>query len=271
MKPEDDKHLRLLLRLLEGVKEYEDRPRAVAVQPRSSLWGDDRKVHPYEVSQGISHALMVSVDHFHCLRSSLAQLNEGGESATVIRMHSQYTLIRGALENAARALWVLDHTNRVERLTRRLRLAYKETTDSHRVRRLVGAPTSRTLADRRDQIVCLLIAAGAPPDTAVKTLRQSPGYGEIMADAGARLSVGSKPGTGAVVCESIWRACSSLAHGDSLGSLNFLEREVIESDGRVALLQFTGSIPLLAQATFVAVKMLERAFEVFEERATSHI
>lgn len=275
MTPDEQKHLRALLTLLDSTKKYEpmtqDRSNAWTVQPRSSLSGDDAKSHPHEVSQGVWHALTVSVDHFQCLRSSLVR-EEGKRVSTVIHMNGQYSLIRGALENAARALWILQPGNRIERLTRRFRLTYKEISDSHKVRELLNAPTNRTREARQQQVVDLLVAAtGIPQEQAVKALKQPARYKDIVRDAGAGLQVSAKPEKGADVCEAAWSACSSLAHGDALGTLNFLDREVLESDGRIALVSFTGSIPLLAQTTFVAVKMLDRGFQLFRERATTHI
>lgn len=269
----EDQHLRLLLRLLDGIKQYEplveDRSQGISVERGSSLWADDAKTFPHNLSHGVQHALGVSVDHLQCLRSTVRQFDRNGRPTNVIHMNAQYSLARGALESAARALWLVDPSNRLERVTRRLRMAYKELGDSHSVRELLDAPTARTLVERQDDLLGLLVAAGTPEEKALRVLKQGPGYGDILNDVGSRLRVGASPELGPVVCKGIWKACSALAHGDHLGAVNFLDREELESDGRVALVSFTGSIPLLAQATFVTVKILERSFEVFSQRAVA--
>jgi hypothetical protein len=269
----EDQHLRLLLRLLNGIKEYEplveDRSRGIVVQRASSLWADDQKTFPHNLSHGVQHALSVSVDHLVCLRATVRQFDHKGRPAHVIHMNAQYSLARGALENAARALWLVDPGNRLERITRRLRLSYKELSDSYSVRELLDAPSTRTLKERQGQLLALLVAAGVPEDQAPKTIKQGPMYADILSDAGGRLRVGARPELGPVVCKGLWKACSALAHGDQLGAVNFLDREELRNDGDVALVAFTGSIPLLAQATYVAVRIIERSFEVFRLRATA--
>lgn len=113
------------------------------------------------------------------------------------------------------------------------------------------------------------------PAPTIRTRRTPPPeFGPALTagrEAGVRLRASTKPERHADVCEAVWRACSSLAHGDTFGSLNFLEREVVASDERTAVIAFTGSIPLLAQGTLLAVKMLERGFHLFRERATAHV
>jgi len=271
METTEEQHLRLLLRLFNGIKEYEplveDRSRGIDVERGSSLWADDAKTFPHNLSHGVQHALSVSIDHLQCLRSSIQQFDHNGNPSNVFHMNAQYSLARGAIENAGRALWLVDPSNRLERVTRRLRLAYKELGDSHSVRELLGAPTARTLAERQGDLLRLLLAAGVPTDKAPKALKQGAGYADILSDVGGRLPVGARPELGPVVCKGIWKACSALAHGDQVGAVNFLDREELEHDGSVALVSFTASVPLLAQATYVTVRILERSFELFRKRA----
>jgi hypothetical protein len=73
------------------------------------------------------------------------------------------------------------------------------------------------------------------------------------------------------LAELVWSACSSLAHGDSIGTLAFLDREILESDGTVALAQITGSISLLFHSTNCAVKMVDRGFQLYQQRATAYV
>jgi hypothetical protein len=73
------------------------------------------------------------------------------------------------------------------------------------------------------------------------------------------------------LAELVWSACSSLAHGDSTGTLAFLDRKILESDSTVALAQITGSISLLFHVTHFAVRMVDRGSRLYEQRATAHL
>ncbi len=76
---------------------------------------------------------------------------------------------------------------------------------------------------------------------------------------------------GADVADLLWSACSSLAHGDSVGTLLFLDRKILESDGTVALAQITGSISLLFHATHSAVQMVDHGVRLYQQRAAAHV
>lgn len=75
---------------------------------------------------------------------------------------------------------------------------------------------------------------------------------------------------GASQAEAVWSGCSSLAHGDVYGTLSILERSVVETQGRVNLMQITSSPKVLFWATDRTVAMMRRGFELFKERATCH-
>lgn len=57
-----------------------------------------------------------AVDHLSCLQALFGD-------AKVIHMYAPFTLVRGALENACGAVWLLQPARRKERLARRFRLA----------------------------------------------------------------------------------------------------------------------------------------------------
>ncbi|MFD0367638.1 hypothetical protein [Streptomyces sp. NPDC127114] len=271
MTDKEGQYIRQLLSLLDGTRRLDAHTQENRgqweVQPRSSLAGDDAKSHPHQVSHSAWHALTVAVDHLQCLRSSLIT-NRGPRSASaLIHTHAQASLARGVFENAARAVWLLEPASRLERITRRLGLQAKEVESGHRVRELVGAPIVKTKEERLQSLEDLLVAAGAAPADARKALRGSnrPSYKRIVRAAGLELGMGEDE------AEVIWSACSSLAHGDVTGTLAFLDHQVVASDGSVALAQVTGSISLLYYATHFGVKMVDRGFRLYEERATAHI
>ncbi|MFF9147201.1 hypothetical protein ACF1BN_20315 [Streptomyces sp. NPDC014861] len=267
MTDKEDEYLRQLLSLLDSTRRLDAHTQQNRgqweVKLRSSLAGDDAKSAPYQVSHGAWHALTVAVDHLQCLRSSLFTNN----ASALIHTHAQASLVRGVFENAARAVWLLEPANRLERITRRLGLQAKELESGNRVRELVGVPGARTREEHLQVLEALLVAAGAVPTDARKAVRGSnrPSYKRIVRAAGRDLGMGED------VAELIWSACSSLAHGDAHGTLAFLDRQIIASDGSVALAQVTGSISLIFYATHFGVRMIDRGLQLYEERATAHI
>ena len=82
-----------------------------------------------------------------------------------IHTHAQSSLVRGAIENGARAVWLLGPATRLIRVKRRLSLEAMEAHHSYRLRELAGAPGRRTKDQRVQQLRELAVAAGVPDRT----------------------------------------------------------------------------------------------------------
>ncbi|MCW8379617.1 hypothetical protein [Streptomyces justiciae] len=265
--PDEDQYLRQILTLLEGAKSYEaltqSNSKGWEVQPGSALAGDDAKTDPYQVSHNVWNALSVSVDHLHCYRSSLVGEQQGTDLPLTLHTHAQYSLLRGAFENSARAVWLLAPANRLVRVQRRLSLQAGEYRHSDHMLELLKQQPRRPSEERKQQLTDLVVAAGTDPGDAKKALR-SPDYKDIVREAGVQSAMGADQ------AEIVWSSCSSLAHGDVYGTLSILERNVIDTQGRVNLAQITSSPQVLWWATDRAVAMMQRGFDLFKERATCH-
>lgn len=265
--PDEDQYLRQILTLLEGAKSYEaltqSNSKGWEVQPGSALAGDDAKTDPYQVSHNAWNALSVAVDHLHCYRSSLVGEQQGTNLPLTLHTHAQYSLLRGAFENSARAVWMLAPSSRLVRAQRRLSLQAGEYRHSDHMLEVLKQQPRRPSEERRQQLIDLVVAAGTDPADAKKVLR-SPDYKEIVREAGAQTPMGADQ------AEIAWSGCSSLAHGDVYGTLSILERNVIHTQGRVNLTQITSSPRVLWWATDLAVAMMRRSFDLFKERATCH-
>ncbi|MFJ8112364.1 hypothetical protein [Streptomyces sp. NPDC096132] len=263
----EDQYLRRILALLDGARPYEDLIRSDSkgwqVQPGSALAGDDAKTNPYQVSHNAWNALSVAVDHLHCYRSTLVGEQKGSEVPITLYTHGQYSLLRGAFENSARAVWTLAPPKRLVRVQRRLSLQASEYRHSDHLLEVLQQQPRRSTDERMGQLTALIVAAGTPQEEAKKALR-SPSYKDIVREAGALTSMGADQ------AEVIWSGCSSLAHGDTYGTLSFLDRNIVATEGRVNLTQLTSSPVLLHRATDRAVAMLQRGFTLFKERATCH-
>ena len=140
MTTEEDRQLHGLLDALQIVDEWEQltgQPSgAWEVQAESDLASDDSMTDPYRVSSSAWAAITAAVSHANCLRDSLFLLQDATHATVRLHTHGQLTLLRGALENASRAVWMLGPSDPDERLRRRLEWAESEAQAS--VRELNG-------------------------------------------------------------------------------------------------------------------------------------
>ncbi|MGR6913627.1 hypothetical protein ACU635_05185 [[Actinomadura] parvosata] len=270
MNTDEQRDLRRLLDHLERLEPWqkltgEDSGRW-KIDPRSPLAGDDAKTHPFEVSHSAWHALTVAMDHIGCLRSSLLGQLDGNRLEVRIHTHAQSSLLRGAVENGARAVWVLGPKDRLTRVTRRLALQFKEIKDSERLRELLNKPASKTLQERQQRLVDLLASAGHPAEEAAKTLKTAAAtYSAIVREAGELT-----PRLGSDVAQAVWSGCSALAHGDTYGTMSMLDKEIVSRNDEIALVRVTGSISSLFWCTVAATLVIERGFQLFQERGISY-
>ncbi|MCX5215804.1 hypothetical protein OG689_42390 [Kitasatospora sp. NBC_00240] len=263
---DEEKTLRDLLRFLDRVAPLAERTATEwsgwTVHPRSALAGDDAKSTPFQLSHGARLALVVAVDHLQALRSSLIRERPGNRIEVPIHTHAQFTLIRAALENAARAVWLLGPTTRLDRVKRRLALQYADYLNGEKWSPLLGQSANPAAAGRRQQIDALLIAAGVP-EAEVRRTRQGPTYKDIVRSAGELTPLGADR------VHLFWSVCSSLAHGDLSGTLMTLDREITNTDGGIALAQLNGSVQAMSAMAKTALEMAGRGFDLYVVRAAA--
>ncbi|MFE6480943.1 hypothetical protein [Streptomyces rochei] len=264
---EEDQFLKRILTLLDSARPYESLTQSDSkqwrVQRGSALAGDDAKTDPYQVSHNAWNALSVAVDHLHCFRSTFADDPQDNSVSITLHTHGQYSLLRGAFENSARAVWMLGPAQRLVRVQRRLCTQAGEHKNSDRMRALLQQQPKRPLDVRMQQLTDLVVKAGTDLADAKKALRPAK-YSEIVRAAGSLTPMGANE------AEAVWSSCSSLAHGDVYGTLSILERSVVGTQGRVNLMQITSSPKVLFWATDRTVAMMRRGFDLFKERATCH-
>lgn len=267
MTPDEDRQLRTLGNALEVVPDWvrlTGRPTGQQPVPGSDLAADDRRTNPYHVSHAAWTAMLAAVSHLACLRDSLFYWSGPDQVEARIHTHGQFSLVRGALENASRAVWMLEPDNRDERLLRRLRLEWAESSALDKVRELIGT-SGQSKDDRLKKLIALLRPTAVDPDE-IKSLQNSikskADYVTIVEAAGAHLASGSSRQL------VIWRACSALAHGDFRGTLAYTAKEVQpgQTPG-LALAQVTGSVPLLTQGSLVAIQTMKVALRLYGKRA----
>lgn len=193
MTPEEEAHLRQLGQALEAVSRWEtdvtgSRAGAWQAVPGSELETDDKLAHPFTVSLAPWSAVTAAVSHLGALRDSLFQATGPAKVHAQIHTHGQLTLVRGALENASLAFWLLEDDQSVERIVRRIQEDWEEIRQLEVVRSEVGAPSEKTMADREREMTDLLVKVGGDPSR----LKKRPGYGEIVKLAGASQPAGRR-------------------------------------------------------------------------------
>ncbi|MFF6837033.1 hypothetical protein ACFY84_35395 [Streptomyces sp. NPDC012438] len=266
MDEEEERHLRALLVLLERVKALselttgERTPAPWEVQPGSELAVDDAQTHPYRVSHAAWIAATVAVDHLMALRASLVREEGPAHASAVVHTHAQASLVRGVIENAARAVWLLGPDERPARVQRRLALQIKEVKDSTKLHSRFNAQPARDEETRLAEVRRLALAAGASVDT-LKTFLAAPQYTKIVEEGGAHTTLGGE------LILTLWSACSSLAHGDINGTFGLLRHEIVSQDDETALTRVTGNFSMLRYTTQAGVHLIDRALALYTQRA----
>ncbi|GAA1466214.1 hypothetical protein GCM10009603_49920 [Nocardiopsis exhalans] len=229
------------------------------------LAGDDAKSSKWKVSAAAWAPLLVAVDHLHCLRSSLVSGEKPPNLHLTIHQGAQFSLVRNALENAARSMWVLSPSLRLKRIEHNLSLQRKEYGDSGTLRSELGMEGKQWAVKRQADIDTEARRIGIPefdPVTNKRVNLMPAGYGEMVRSAGEWAGIGGNS------AKAIWHLCSALAHGDTQGTLSGLETNVLETVDGVCIAQVTGSIPNLLSFTQAATIVLDKAFELYRLRAT---
>lgn len=232
--------------------EQMQQPELWEVKSGSSLAGDDRVADPYQVSHAVRAALGSSIDHMHAVVNLLGE-------AKALHPMAPFTMLRSALESSATALWLLQPSNRSERLTRRLRLAAADTRDADQARRGAGLTSPQPLDEQLRQLqdICRrgsgdtqTIAASAPSATSILEHAD-----QVLGSHWDFLTA--------------WRICSGIAHARQWAHLSFLIREEIarDIDPNVATLRITSDFGRLAWALGASLDLTRGGGALYQTRA----
>jgi hypothetical protein len=227
-----------------------------ASQDGSDLAADDASLHPYQLSHAAWAAISAAVSHLGVLRDS--QFIRTGPDQVTARLHThgQAALVRCALETDSRAVWLLELDDRQARLVRRLQQEWGESREIEEVRRVMGEP-AKSKADRFAQLSPLAKQAGVDP----AAIKETAEYTTIVRAAGQHIDIDP------AVTVVIWKACSSLSHGEARGQIAYLTKEMLgESSPGVAQVQVTSNVTLLTAGVYAAVGMTKTAFDLYAKR-----
>ncbi|MFD5437820.1 hypothetical protein ACFWJ4_37430 [Kitasatospora sp. NPDC127067] len=197
------------------------------VQAGSALADDDARTDPYQLSHSAHHALAVAVDHLKALVALVSGTENDGHRVMLLPTHAPSTLLRVALENAARTVWLFGTGYRRERVHPCLRMHLADLKSSMVKIKLPGHALDGR-QEHQEQIKDLLRTVGLPKGELSNGRLKMPGYGDIVYTAGTHTPVGGER------AELFWSACGSLAHGDLHGIRTVLDRETMATDGDVS-------------------------------------
>lgn len=229
-------------------------------EPGSDFEGDDMATHPYNASPAAWAAMTAAVSHLLCLRESLFRRRDPNTVVVRLHTHAQLTLIRGALENAAVAVWLMHPDERTVRVLRRLQQEYDEVRQLDVAAKLAGLPAERSLEDRLGELSELATAAGA----SASSIKNRPGYEKIVGASGHLVPVGSK------MTQLIWKAGSAIAHGEMRALFIYLRtRSLGEPSPGMHLGHVAGNVELLVLGGLTAIQMNKVAFDLYRRRRTA--
>ena len=227
----------------------------------SSLAGDDRDTEPFQISHAATTAIGVAIDHLHCLLQSVVSGAGTPDVKITTRPWALYSLLRGAIENAATAIWLLAPATRGERLTRRVRLGLQDARHADDVLKLMGRTPER--------VAQALVDLAPIADKANFVLPPKGGSlpaSEIVREAGASFDLGADDAL------LVWRACSGIAHGDTWALTSLPTHEVLNDPADAVLnTRVTLDISQLAGWTRRAVRLIEEAQRLYAARRLNHI
>lgn len=243
----DDAGRRTTSRLLRLLGPIEDKRTnaGYTIHPHSSLALDHERMPGLQVGHSVDRALHHSLD---CLWGLDQLLKKTGP-----QHYAPYLLIRGALESAATAVWLLNPDERTTRLQRRVAIEVDNTKE---------ASKAIAAAGRDDDLDSWESGMNALLDEAGLTLKncQWKGYGAVVRE------IDDAPKT-VKSTELAWRACSGMSHGKFWSFQMFAaESNRREASDGAFQADFAPSYHGLAIVLDVVVRTVHRADSLYDQR-----
>lgn len=238
------------------------------VEPGSDLDGDDSQLAGYyQPSSSALRAIATSVSHWKAICEALVVDGHGW-------IHSYYPLIRAAIENAAMAHWMLVPDDRQMRIHRQLLIGWTDLDEDMKAFGVGGGresavETAAALKERNDKkanVVKLARLNGkalSNPRKDDPSKDYDPKYNYIdLVQSIPRHPQMSPP-------ETIWRACSGMAHGKWWAFYMLSGRNNEKPMGTTTQsADFSLDLNALTACIGVGVYSVEQAVAMFDRRRT---
>lgn len=197
-------------------------------EPGSSLAADDSILAPHRLSDAARSALNIAVDNVHALRNLVAETH-------LVHPWAPFTLLRASLENAATAVWLLSSRDQSQRLLRRLRLRWADTSDMLNANRVMNHVGKRTRDEHIARLQAIGRRGGLSPEQVSQIASRAIGYSTIVHEAGAESPTSFGPAV-----EGTWMVCSGIVHGRTWSTVSLLDRaEMSPSEGGTITVRVT--------------------------------
>lgn len=229
------------------------RAKGYGIHPHSALQLDRDRMPDLPVESTVDRVLFHSLD---CLWGLHQLLKHEGQQHFV-----PYLLLRGALETAATAVWLLAPDDRTTRLERRAAIEANDAIESSKAIESAGVPDPQdTIGDRIRALEPIIQRARLDPAKC-----RWGGYGKVIKE------IDERPGT-RYSLESAWRACSGMSHGKFWA----FTAVAVESDRTLIgpsefRATFTPSYHPMAIMLDLTVATLQRADRLYDERRAAII
>lgn len=228
-----------------------DDPNEFIVHPRSWLGEDDTWANPFQVSHAVKQCLVAAVDHLHACKVLVAD-------AGAMHLAAPASLVRGSLENAAAAFWMLHPKDRAERVTRALHWRAKDSHDEHIA--LSGIDPG---ANQKKETRAMRLAEVAARHSDVDARVLSKGLNST-----AIVEYVDQNTRDDLKVLVLWRMCSGFAHGRQWAALTWGLRETFAtSDPDVLAVKFTNDLPRIVMMTLTAKHLIDEVEKLHAKRA----
>ncbi len=167
--------------------------------PAGALSGDDADLDGMWVSQIVTDGINAALDHVVCLRSVVMRAGE-------VTNNAPWTLLRGVLEPASVAVWVMVGSDRAKRRERALRVWHHDFTERQKWeedRGVKSVAPVRSGRQRAAHIVSLARQHGLRENQVTASFS----YGDSVAAAGKTVGWQRADAT------ARWREAAAFAHG----------------------------------------------------------
>lgn len=240
----------------------EDQAAAWNVSPGSDLANDDKTTHPYLLSAYAKACVTGAVSHLATFADS-AGFTQDSEKI-VFHTTGQYSLVRGAIENACSAIWLLEPDESGLRIERRLQTDMEEFSQENRLSEILsGVSTPDRVEQHKSELRRIARSNGVPHSRIAPRKRDS--WEKLLVKAGRVVLPGQQ---GEILYPLIWKACSSLAHCDMRGLQTWSKKVPVgPSINGVTMHAITSNTELLAFAALLASEAIEVAIDVYQVRA----
>ena len=266
----EDTAVSVMLTLFPRVAEAREKLEGVyvrVVEDRSSLRLDDRYLGQWRGGTQIVTAMQIAWDALHTLQSILEEaIHKGGE----IPMAALYPILRAAIENSSLAIYLLEPTERDERLRRAYQVAYDDAKLRCNFATSLDNPAAPWTRARTKVELWKLIGTRLLPDEPRSFKFPRVEYSDLVKKAAAAIK--ADPATEKAKHMSLlawWQLLSGLSHGRQWAMLEVMARSeaVVDEKNQTANVKMSTPAAAIAVGMLRAVEVLEAALRLYGRRS----